>query len=118
MIVISGCMRSYRYSCKNQCPTHERWNADWLSQKHPSEARNDQERQTHEGVGEMQRGMAQDPDPNQGRDSIESKGGDQPAIEHPVLPGSSGGNGQGGLFEKHLPQGYAEDAGDGDNYQM
>lgn len=105
---------SQRDPCQDQGTTRQCLPGNRFTQHHPTQDRHDQEGQSHERVGDMQRGMAQHPDPYQRSNAIQRQGGNEPAVEDPLLPACSVGNGLRSFLEKQLPKRNAEDAEDGD----
>lgn len=79
----------------------------------PGECRHDQEGQAHEGIGQVQRRVAQHPDPAQGGEAVEGQRGDQPAVGQQRHQGKGFRQGGGGFFEQQLADGNTEYAEQG-----
>lgn len=95
---------------QDQRPAGQRAPMQRFAQEGPGQGGDDDERQAHEWVSQMQRGMAQDPDPRQGGGTIQDQGRQQPTVAQPIQPLRVGWQRQRSLLEQQLSEGDGEDA--------
>lgn len=102
-----------RHAGHDQRAARERAPVQGLAQECPGQCGHDQEGQPHEGVGQVQWRMAQNPDPAKGGEAVQGQRGDQPAVGQQRHEGKCFGQGGSGFFEQELADGDADNAGQG-----